>query len=81
MSSLNLEITPSAAATLNHLDEEHRRSIELALTAQLSRLIAPIMSREDAVREIKQIAENAEIRALADGLTPEELNRLINECK
>lgn len=81
MTTLNLEVTPSAAQTLAELDEEKRRYIELTLTAQLARLLAPIMKRAGAAREIEQIAERAEQRAIADGLTPEALNRLIDESK
>ncbi len=81
MSTLSLEITPSTAETLNHLSQEQRRAIELELTAQLSRLIAPIMTREEAVREIGQIAEKAENRARSDGMTLEDLNRLIDDSK
>jgi hypothetical protein len=81
MATLNLEVTPSAAQTLAELDEEKRRDIELTLTAQLARLLAPIMERAEAAREIERIAERAEQRAIADGLTLEALNRLIDESK
>jgi hypothetical protein len=49
--------------------------------AQLSRMLAPIMGRTEAAGEIESIAERAERRALAGGLTPEDLNRLIDESK
>jgi hypothetical protein len=81
MSSLSIEVTPSTEQALTALDGEQRVAIELALTAQLARLIAPIMGREEAVREIERIAQQAEPRALADGLSLEELNRMIDESK
>ncbi|MFM8330244.1 MAG: hypothetical protein ACKN9T_00995 [Candidatus Methylumidiphilus sp.] len=81
MSSLSIEVTPSTERALSVLDAEQRHAIELALTAQLARLIAPILSREEAVRELDRIAQQAESRALAYGLSLEALNRMIDESK
>lgn len=81
MPTLHLEITPSTAGVLASLDEEQRRFIELSLAAQLARLLPSVVTREQSVREIEEISERAELRALADGLTLEALNRLVDASK
>jgi hypothetical protein len=81
MPTLNLEITPATASAWANLDEEQRRFIELSLAAQLARLLPPVATREETVREIEEIAERAEGRALADGLTLEALSRLVDASK
>lgn len=81
MPTLNLEITPSTASALAGLDEEQRRFIELSLAAQLARLLPSVATREQTAREIEEISARAEARALAEGLTPEALNRLIDASK
>jgi len=81
MSSLCLELPPGAALEYSQLDEERRRYIDLQLIAQLSRLLGPVMDRSEAIRGLQEIAGRAEARALAAGLTMEELNRMIDESK
>jgi len=81
MSSLCLELPQRAAQEYSRLDEERRRYIDLQLIAQLSRLLGPVMDRDEAIRGLQEIAGRAEARAEAAGLTMEELNRMIDESK
>jgi hypothetical protein len=81
MPALTLEIPSSTASALAEMGEEQRRFIELSLAAQLARLLPPAATREESAREIEAIAQRAEQRALADGLTLEALDRLIDERK
>ncbi len=81
MSSLCIELPQSVAQKYSQIDEERRRYIELQLIAQLSRLLGLVMDRYDAIRGLEEISGRVEARALADGLTMEELNRMIDESK
>jgi hypothetical protein len=81
MSSLCIELPPSAARKYSQLNEERRRYIELQLIAQLSRLLGPVMDRNEVIRGLEEISGRAEARAKDAGLTMEELNRMIDESK
>lgn len=81
MSSLCLELPQKTAQRYSQLDEERRRYIELQLIAQISLLLGPVMDRSEAIRGLEEIAGRAEARALAAGLTMDELNRMIDESK
>ena len=73
MSSLCIELPPYAEQSLSRLNEEERRLFDLKIIAQIALLLPKTMDREQAIRGLQEIAARAEARALADGLTMEEL--------
>jgi hypothetical protein len=81
MSSLCIELSPSAERSLSLMNEEERRLFDLKLAAQVALLLPKNMDRQQAIRGLRDIAGRAEARARAAGMTMEELNRMIDESK
>ena len=81
MSSLCIELPPSAEQSLSQLRGEERRLFDLRLAAQIALLLPKTGDRKQIVQDMQAISGRAETRAQAAGLTMKELDRMIDESK